>query len=93
MVESRPSATVDAMLSTNAPLRLEKSPDASPEKPSGASKEFFILPADSRFGQGSLLLASHPLPANLSDGTPSDADSPVHSPLSNPEKPHFSPFK
>ena len=50
MVEKRPSATADAMLTTKPPNGLEQSPGASPEKPTRKSKEFFILPADSRYG-------------------------------------------
>ena len=92
MVEQRPSAAAEVMLTTKAPLALEISPDASSDKPGRSSKEFFSLPADASFGAKRLLLTSHPIPASLMDGS-SDADSPTHSPLSNPEKPQFSPFK
>lgn len=92
MIEGRPSATAEAMLTTRASPLLEKSPSPSPDKPFRNSKEFFILPADSTFGVKSLTLASHPIPANIMDSS-SDVDSPIHSPMSNPEMSHFSPFK
>ncbi len=93
MVEERPSAAAEVMLTAKAPLGLESSPDTSPDKPPGrSSKEYFSLPADASFGAKRLLLTSHPIPASLIDGS-SDADSPTHSPMSDPERLRFSPFK
>ena len=90
-VESHPSAAADAMLASNGPANHAITPDASPDKAGRSSKEFFILPADARSGPQSLLLASHPLPANMSDSH-SDADSPLGSPVSTSNRPPFSPF-
>ena len=90
-VESHPSAAADAMLASNGPANHAITPDGSPDKAGRSSKVFFILPADARSGPQCLLLASHPLPTNMSDSH-SDADSPLGSPVSTSNRPPFSPF-
>ena len=90
-VDSRPSVAADAMLASNGPANNAITPDASPDKAGRISKEFFTLPADARSAPQSLLLASHPLPTNMSDSH-SDADSPLGSPVSTSNRPPFSPF-